>query len=361
MTENQDIQFDVTGPLGIVTLNRPKSLNALTLGMIRTLDPVLADWADDPAVRAVVIRGAGDRAFCAGGDVRAIYDAGKAMKEGSGDGALTRDFFREEYRVNRRIHRFPKPYLALLDGITMGGGVGLSVHGSYRITTERTLFSMPETAIGLFPDVGGTWFLPRCPGETGTYVALTGTRLHAADIHYLGIGTYHVPSGRIDDAVADLAAADLGGADSGREIDRVLARHAVAAGDPPLAGHRAAIDRCFGFDTIEEILAALEHEGTDWAKSTLEILGQVSPTSLKVTLRQIRSGKTLDFDDAMKMEYRLSQGFMRGHDFYEGIRAALIDKDRSPKWRPADLAAVGEGEVEGHFAPLGANELAFGD
>lgn len=358
MTEVQDIRFDVAGPVGIVTLDRPKALNALNLPMIRAFDPVLAQWERDPAVRAVVIRGAGDRAFCAGGDVRAVWDAGKAMKAGQGDGALTRDFFREEYRLNRRIHRFSKPYVALLDGITMGGGVGLSVHGSHRVTTERTLFAMPETGIGLFPDVGGSWFLPRCPGRTGTYVALTGARLHAADVLYLGVGTHHVPSGRLDAVVGDLAAADWSGEAAG-VVDAVLGRHAADAGEASLAAQREAIDRCFGFGTVEEILSALEREGTDWADAALKVLSQMSPTSLKITLRQIGTGAGLDFDDAMRMEYRLSQACMRGHDFYEGIRALLVDKDRSPKWRPASLRDVGEADVEGHFAPLGSNELSF--
>lgn len=359
MTQTQDIRFEVTGPLGIVTLDRPKALNALTLPMIRAFDPVLAEWESNPAIRAVVIRGAGDRAFCAGGDVRAVYDDGKAMKEGTGEGALTRDFFREEYRLNRRIHRLAKPYVALLDGITMGGGVGLSVHGSHRVVTGKTLFAMPETAIGLFPDVGGSWFLPRCPGETGTYVALTGARLHAADVLHLGIGTHYVPSERLDDIVAGLAGADWSG-DARAVVDGVVGRHAEAAGPAAIAGMREAIDRCFAFDTVEEILAALKAEGTEWGEATLKTLSHMSPTSLKVSLRQIRLGKGLDFDEAMKMEYRLSQACMRAHDFYEGIRAVLVDKDKSPKWRPAELSQVSSADVEAFFAPLGANELTFG-
>lgn len=358
MTQTQDIRFEVAGPLGIVTLDRPKALNALTLPMIRAFDPVLAEWERDPAVRAVVIRGAGDRAFCAGGDVRAVYDDGKAMKEGTGDGALTRDFFREEYRLNRRIHRFHKPYVALLDGITMGGGVGLSVHGSHRVATEKTLFAMPETAIGLFPDVGGSWFLPRCPGETGAYVALTGTRLHAADVLYLGIGTHRVPSERLDALVGELAGADWSG-EARAVVDGVVARHALAPEPAPLAQRREEIDRCFAFDTVEGILEALEAEGTEWAATTLKTLSRMSPSSLKVSLRQIRLGKGLDFDEAMKMEYRLSQACMRGNDFYEGIRALLVDKDKSPKWRPAELAAVGPADVERYFAPSPTGELSF--
>jgi enoyl-CoA hydratase len=355
MTE--EILFERRGPLALATLNRPKALNALNLAMIEALDPQLRAWESDPGVRAVVIRGAGDRAFCAGGDVRACWDAGLAMKRGEGDGRLTREFFRGEYRLNRRIHAYPKPYVALIDGITMGGGVGLSVHGSHRVATERTLFAMPETGIGLFPDVGGSWFLPRCPGQVGTYLALTGSRLHAAEAIYAGIATHYVPSEGLDALVEDLASADLS---RGRDdVDGVVKKHARDPGHATLSEHRDAIDRCFNFDTIEEIFQSLRNEGTDWSGATLKVLSQMSPTSLKVALRQLRRGAGLDFDEAMRMEFRLSQACMRGDDFYEGIRAVLVDKDRSAQWRPATLEEVTEGMVEGHFAHLGPDELSF--
>jgi enoyl-CoA hydratase len=326
--------------------------------MIREFDPRLAEWAADPEVEAVIVRGGGDRAFCAGGDVRAVAEAGKALREGRGDGALTRDFFREEYVLNRRIHTLSKPYIALLDGITMGGGVGLSVPGSHRVVTGKTLFAMPETGIGLFPDVGGSWYLPRCPGEIGTYLALTGARMHAADTLYAGLATHHVASDRTAGLVEALAATDWSG-DAKATVDGVLEGFAEPAGEPPLAARRDAIDRCFGFDSVEEILGALEKDGTDWSVSTLENLSQMSPTSLKVTLRQIRLGASLSFDDAMIMEYRMSQAFIQGDDFYEGIRALLVDKDRSPKWRPSSLGQVGADDVERYFAPLGAQDLSF--
>ncbi|WP_207478970.1 enoyl-CoA hydratase/isomerase family protein [Arenibaculum pallidiluteum] len=355
-----EILFERRGALGLVTLNRPKALNALNLAMIRAFSPRLRAWAEDPAVRAVVVRGAGDRAFCAGGDVLAVWEDGMAARRGGdGAGALTRDFFREEYLLNHCIHHFPKPYVAVIDGITMGGGVGLSVHGSHRIATERTLFAMPETGIGLFPDVGGSWFLPRCPGRIGTYLALTGARLGAADLLHTGIATAYLPSEGVEALLADLEGAELGG--GAPAIDVVVARHRGDPGPAAIAENRAAIDRCFGFEGIEEIIDALQREGTDWAKVTLTVLSQMSPTSLKVTLRQLRIGAGMGFDDAMRMEYRLSQACMRGHDFYEGIRAVLVDKDKTPKWQPATLEAVDDALVESHFAPLGERDLSFGE
>lgn len=360
MSNNTDILFDRAGSIAIVTLNRPKALNALTLPMIRELHPRLQGWADDPSVTAVVIRGAGDRAFCAGGDVRAVYDAGLAARDGVGNSELTATFFREEYRLNRSIRKFPKPYVALLDGITMGGGVGLSIHGSHRVVTERTLFAMPETGIGLFPDVGGSYFLPRCPGEIGVYLGLTGERLGAADSLYSGIGTHCVPSEAVDRVIDDLSVSPFAG-DPRADIETVIARHAVDAGEAPLSEHRQMIDACFGFDTVEEIFGALSRAGTGWAMATLETLSKMSPTSLKVTLREIRLGAKLDFDAALVMEYRLSQSFMQGHDFYEGIRAVLVDKDRNPRWKPENLNDISEEEVERYFAPLGQRDLQFAD
>jgi enoyl-CoA hydratase len=352
------VAFERQGGIAIATLDRPKALNALTLEMIRALDPQLALWAGDDEVKAVVIRGAGGRAFCAGGDVRAIWEDGKALKAGNGDGALTRDFFREEYVLNRRIHTLAKPWIALIDGITMGGGVGLSVPGSHRIVTDKTLFAMPETGIGLFPDVGGSWYLPRCPGEVGTFLALTGTRLQGADALYAGLATHYVPSERVDELVSALSGADWSG-DAHAVVEAILASVTQDPGTPPLTAHRDAIDRCFRFDSVEEIFAALEVEGTVWAADTLKNLRRMSPTSLKVTLRQMRTGRTLSFDDAMTMEYRMSQAFIQGEDFYEGIRALLVDKDKSPRWQPDTLDAVSPDLIEKFFAPLGERDLTF--
>ena len=355
----EDVLFEVRGAVGVATLNRPKALNALTTDMIRHLHPRLDAWAADPGVKAVVVRGAGDRAFCAGGDIRAIYDSGLAARRGEGDGQAARDFFREEYRLDHRVKTLPKPYVALLDGIAMGGGVGISVHGSHRVVTQKALFAMPETGIGLFPDVGGTFFLPRCPGRIGTWLGLTGARLGAADLLYAGIGTHFVPSEALDALVADLASADWSG-DAHAAVDAVLARHAADPGEATLPALRPAIDRCFGFDTVEEIVAALEREGTEWAAQTRAGLLRNSPTSLKVTLSQLRQGQRLSFDEALKLEYRMTRAVLDGHDVYEGIRATIVDKDRNPKWNPATLAEVGEADVARHFRPLGADELSFG-
>ncbi len=353
MSDRPEILFETRGPLVVVTLNRPKALNALTLDMIREMQPKMEAWAADPAVAAVVIKGAGEKAFCAGGDVRAVWQAGQ---EG---GALTREFFYEEYRLNRTIHVFPKPYVALIDGITMGGGIGLSVHGSHRVAGERTLAAMPETAIGLFPDVGGSWFLPRLPGRIGLWMALTGARLKTADAVYAGVATEYVPSDRQEALEAALAEALADADDARAAVDATIARFAVAPEAAPLAEQRADIDRLFASDRIAEILQALEADGGDWARAQLEILKGRSPTSLKVTAEQLVRGRDLDFDACMTMEYRMSQAAMAGHDFYEGIRAVLVDKDHAPQWRPASLAEVGDELVESYFAPLGARDLTF--
>ena len=351
-----EVRSEQQGALGIITLTRPKALNALTLGMIRVMDPLLRRWASDPAIGAVLVRGEGDRAFCAGGDVRAVYDSGMAQRRGEGDGAITRDFFREEYILNRLIKRYPKPYVALIDGITMGGGVGLSVHGTFRVATERTMLAMPETGIGLFPDVGGSYFLPRLGGEMGTFLALSGTRVHAADLLNLKIATHHVPAAKLGDVVAGVTKV----ADKGETaIAAAIEALAAPAGNPLLPAQTPAIARCFAGDTVEAVLQALSKEGSDWSTGLLKTLSGMSPTSMKITLRQMREGAKLDFDACMQMEYRMTQGCMAGHDFFEGIRAQLVDKDRNPKWLPATLAEVTDADIARHFAPLGANDLTF--
>ncbi|WNG53074.1 enoyl-CoA hydratase/isomerase family protein [Archangium minus] len=352
---NTDVLLERRGPLGLVTLNRPKALNALDLGMIRALHPALEAWARDAEVKAVVIRGAGGRAFCSGGDVRAVaLSLGTPAAEGQQP--LSRAFFREEYRLNHLIHHYPKPYIALVDGISMGGGLGLSVHGSHRVVTERLMLAMPETAIGLFPDVGGGWFLPRFPGETGTYLGLTGTRCNAADAMWLGYGTQHVTHDRLEAVVEALAAADWSAGDSREVATRVLSGFATEPGASALSAHREAIDRCFGKDSIEDILAALEAEGTPWAEETRATLGRMSPTSLKVTLRQLRLCRGRSYDEVVTVEYRLSQHCTALPDFREGIRAVLVDKDNRPTWNPPALAQVRATDVEACFAPVADEE-----
>ncbi|MBM3541032.1 MAG: enoyl-CoA hydratase/isomerase family protein [Alphaproteobacteria bacterium] len=340
-----DLLLEVSGGLARVTLNRPQALNALTLEMAKALDSALVRWEADDAVRAVVVRGAGERAFSAGGDIRALYESGTTKAN-----TLTRDFYWREYRLNRRIKRFPKPYVALMDGVAMGGGVGVSVHGSHRVATERTLFAMPETGIGLFPDVGGSHFLPRCPGKIGLYLALTGTRIGAADCLYAGITTHHVPSAGLGALVDSMAQG---------AVDAALAAFHEDPGPASLAANRAAIDRCFGQGSVEAIAAALESEGGEWAAKARAAMAEKSPFLQKVAFAQLSRGASLSFEDAMVMEFRLVQRAMAFHEFYEGVRAAVIDKDRTPKWRPATLAEVDAADVEAWFAPLPDGDLVF--
>jgi enoyl-CoA hydratase len=358
MTNDQDIIFDRVGGVGTVLLNRPHALNAFTLGMYRQFAPALHAWARDPAIHAVLVEGAGDRAFCAGGDVRAVYEAGKGI---SGDADFTSVFFAEEYRIISFIHRFPKPYIAILDGITMGGGAGVSVNGAYRIATEKTMFAMPETGIGLFPDVGATRFLNLCPGQIGRYLGLTGARLVAADALYCGLATHFVPRERVPALKGALVAMAW---EAGRErvqVEALLGEFAADPGPSPIAARRAAIDRCFAGDTMEAVLDALAAETEDraWAEETRATLLTKSPASLRITLRQLTLGQGMDLEDALRLEYRMTQHVMAAHDFYEGIRAVLIDKDQKPRWQPATLAEVDEAMTESYFASLGPGELTF--
>jgi enoyl-CoA hydratase len=361
---SEQIVFGRAGGLALLTINRPQALNALTLENYRAIAPMLTAWAADPEVRAVVVQGAGGRAFCAGGDVRAIYEAGRGI---AGDPALTAVFFAEEYRVIRDIHRFPKPYVGIVDGITMGGGAGMSVNGAYRVATERTMFAMPETGIGLFPDVGATRFLNHCPGRIGRYLGLTGGRLHAADALYCGFATHATAHDRTPVLIAALAATRWEHGREKAQVETVLSEFATDPGAAPLAALQPAIDRSFAGDTVEAILAALSSEaeagGADarWAAETHAALLTKSPTSLKVTLRQLILGRDYDLDQALQLEYRLTQHFMAAHDFYEGVRATLVDKDQHPRWQPSTLAEVDDAMLESYFIALGAAELAFDD
>jgi enoyl-CoA hydratase len=357
MSDEPEVLFEVRGGVGFVRLNRPGALNALSLTLIEAFDAKLRAWARDPAVHAVVVRGAGERAFCAGGDIRGIWEGGQ-IAEGSGDGPASM-LFRREYMLIRRIKVFPKPYVALIGGIAMGGGVGLCVHGSHRVATERTMMALPETRIGLFPDVGSSYFLPRLAGALGLYLGLTGARLKAADACYAGLADHYVETARLAELENALAAADWYAGAAGSIVSAVILDFESPPGAAVLAEQRAAIDRCFGQNSIQAMIAALQAEGGDWAGKTLETLRACSPTSLKVTIEQLRRGAALDFDDAIVVEYRLSQAFLARHDFHEGIRAVVIDKDNAPRWDPAELVGVTQELVEAHFAPLGARDLSF--
>ena len=348
---DDEIQFARRGDLMVVALNRPGALNALTLPMCRALDEGLRRWQADPSVGAVLIKGEGDRAFCAGGDIRWLH--GVLTTEGV---AAACRFYAIEYPMNARLHHFGKPWIALLDGIVMGGGVGVSVHGSHRIVTERTLFAMPETGIGLFPDVGATFMLPRLPGALGFYLGLTGARLGAADCLHAGIGTAHVAANRLEALEAALAETALR-EDPFAAVDAVLGAFRSDPGPAPIVELRARLDACFAQESLSAVLAALHAEPSGWGAAQAEELASKSPTSLAVTFRQLCTGATLDFDSAMRLEYRLVHRFMAGHDFREGVRALLIDKDRRPKWCPDRLDEVSDAMLDGYFAPLPGGDL----
>ena len=359
-SSSAEVVFQTHGAVAVIVLNRVEALNALTHAMCIEIDRRLAAWANDPDIAAVVIRSASDRAFCAGGDVRALYDSGVALKQGKPEGRVARDFIRDEYRMNRRIKTYRKPYIALIDGVIMGGGLGVSVHGSHRVATERTLFAMPETAIGLFPDVGGTYVLPRLPRQIGSYLGLSGTRIKAADLVAFGIATHFVPSARLSGLLQALISADWRG-DAYDVADNVLRTHAAPAGEANLAPDLNDIERCFSHDEVAAILDALDATGTTVSTDAAAKIRTMSPTSLKLTLAANRRGRHLAFDDCMVLEYRLIQAVLLYHDFYEGVRALLIDKDRKPKWDPPQLDAIDAAMLERYFVAPPPGDLTFAD
>jgi enoyl-CoA hydratase len=339
-----EILCERRGAAGVVVLNRPHALNALTLGMVRGLSAALDAWEHDDAVRHVIVTGAGDKAFCAGGDIRQLYETGRA-----GRIEEARSFWREEYALNARIKLFPKPYIAIIDGIVMGGGVGISLHGSHRIAGERYLFAMPEVGIGFFPDVGATHALPRLPGSMGTFLAVTGERAGQADALALGLATHAVASAAIPGLVAALEA--------GEDVDKALAAVAVQPEEGPLAAHRALIGHAFSASTIEAVINRLTDAQDDpFAQRLLKTMARKSPTSMKIALAQMQAGAALSFIEAMQTEFRIVSRVVTGADFYEGVRALIIDKDQQPAWQPPTLDGVTDKMVAGYFAPL-ADEL----
>jgi enoyl-CoA hydratase len=348
-----DIRFERRGRLGVAVLDRPAALNALSHAMVQALSLQLAAWRNDPGIDAVLVKAVPGRAFCAGGDVRVVTDL---ARERGVDAATP--FFHDEYRLNWRIHTYSKPYIALLDGITMGGGVGISAHGRYRVVTENTLFAMPETGIGFFPDVGGTWFLPRCPGEVGMYLGLTGARLNGADCRAAGIGTHAVPAARLADFEARLETALDGGGDAHGAVAAALAAHAGEIGEAGLPALRARIDACFGGGSVAEIVRALRREASGFGAAQSMTLEGKSPFAVHVTFAQLRRGRSLSIEEALRLEYRMVHRILAAGDFAEGVRALLVDKDKRPHWRHAGrLGAVPAGEVEAVFAPLPTGEL----
>uniref|UniRef100_A0A8C2ZMD5 3-hydroxyisobutyryl-CoA hydrolase n=1 Tax=Cyclopterus lumpus TaxID=8103 RepID=A0A8C2ZMD5_CYCLU len=350
------VLLEKVGSAGVITINRPKVLNALDMTMVRQIYPQLKKWDNDDEIDIVIIKGAGGKAFCAGGDIRAVTEAGKA-----GD-PLAEDFFREEYILNNAIgERYKKPYIALIEGITMGGGVGLSVHGRFRVATEKTLFAMPETAIGLFPDVGGGFFLPRLRGKLGMFLALTGFRLKGRDVQRAGVATHFVERKKIPELEKELVGLK---SPSAEDVCRVLDSYQQQSSldsDKPfvLEEHMSAIDRLFSSSSVEGIVQNLEADGSEFASKQAETLSRMSPTSLKITHKQLQAGATMSLQDVLVMEYRLSQACMRGCDFYEGVRAVLVDKDHSPKWNPSTLEEVTQQTVDQCFSSLGEKDLTF--
>ena len=342
MTE--DVLTRIQGGVGRITLNRPKALHALNTAMCEAMIEALLAWRADPAVSLIMIDHSGERGFCAGGDIRMLAESGAR------DSLEARAFFHTEYRLNALLESYPKLTLAIMDGIVMGGGVGIALPCTYRVATERTTFAMPETGIGLFPDVGGGWWLPRMPGESGMWLALTGARIKAADCLLLSIATDYVESRKIEALKAAIIADPAA-------IETLLTEYEADAGEPPLSHHQDAIDAAFSAPSVEAILQALREDGSDWAIAQHDTLLTKSPQTLKVAYRQLRTGRTLtSFADNMAMEYRIGSRVVSRHDFLEGVRAVIVDKDNAPKWSPGEIEGVTDAVLDDIFAPLPAAE-----
>ncbi len=339
-----EILVRVDGRVGVLTLNRPGALHALTTGMCQAMTDALLSWRDDARVELVLLDHAGERGFCAGGDIRMLAESG------AGDGRAAADFFLTEYRLNHLLMVYPKPIVAVIDGITMGGGVGLSLPARYRVATERTTFAMPETGIGLFPDVGGGWHLPRMAGHTGLWLALTGARIKAADCELSGVATDDLASADLAQFKARLIADPAA-------VETILTELEVDPGRTPLGANHDRIERLFGGDSVEAIVAALAADGTEWANAQLATLRSKSPISVKVSFRQMQLGaKARSFAEVMIMEYRIARRMVATHDFQEGVRAVIVDKDNKPVWAPGSIEAVSEAQVDAIFAPLPPGE-----
>ncbi|SMC99777.1 enoyl-CoA hydratase/isomerase family protein [Rhizobium sp. RU36D] len=344
-TENH-VLVEQTGSLGVITLNRPKALNSLTYEMVQAVDAALTRFEGEPSVAAVLVCGAGERGLCAGGDIRQVLESVKAGKT-----AQAAAFWRDEYRMNARISHFPKPYIAIMDGITMGGGVGISAHGSHRIVTERLRLAMPETGIGFFPDVGATWLLTRKPGEFGLFMGLTGEIIGADDAIRVGLADAFVPSEKIAALREALSAVPPGG--GAGAVSAAIARFVQTPPPSPVSdADRAMIDRVFAHETVEGILAALEQEEGAFAARILGVLNSRSPTALKIALRMLRLARgSPSLEECLNREFAGSAQILTLGDFHEGVRAAVIDKDRNPRWQPASLAEVTEGTIAPFFKP----------
>ena len=351
LLQDGDVLVRQLGALRRLTLNRPQALNALTLDMAVTMTRWLRDWASDDAVGAVLIDGAGERGLCAGGDLRALYDAAKS------NDPLPQRFWATEYRLDVLIARYRKPVVVIMDGLTMGGGVGISAHAAHRVVTERSAIAMPEVSIGYFPDVGASFLLARTPGLVGTHLALTGERIGAADAIYSGLADVHIAAAKLAELPARLA--DCRTDDAVRSH---FAELSTAAASGKLSAARQWIDAYYSADTVEEIVAGLSNSPHEEAHGAAATLKKMSPTSLKITLRNIRAALSFaKLEDSFRQDYRISLACIAEHDFIEGIRAAIVDKDRKPVWRPDELDGVTPDIVERHFRSVGALELTFPD
>lgn len=336
----QDVLISVEGKVGRIRLNRPKAIHALTTDMCAAVIDALAAWRGDAAVAAVMIDHAEGRGFCAGGDIRMI------AQSGAGDGVAARDFFRTEYRMNHALFTYAKPIIAFMDGITMGGGVGISQPAPFRVVTENTKFAMPETGIGLFPDVGGGWYLSRLPGRIGQYLAVTGHRIDGAECLALGLASHYLPAARLDEAKARIIA-------DPQEMAAILDSLAAEPPLAPLLDQRDGIDRLFAADRLEEIIAALEADGGEWARAQLATIAAKSPQAMKVSLKLLLDGATMPtFEDEMRQEFAVASHIVQRHDFIEGVRALIVDKDNAPRWQPATPDGVSDHLIDQIFAPL---------
>jgi enoyl-CoA hydratase len=343
MSDDPEVIVRVEGKVGRLTLNRPQALHALTTNMCREMIAALTAWREDPAVELVLIDHSGERGFCAGGDIRTLAESAR------GDGQANHEFFFTEYRLDHLLFRYPKPTVVIMDGVVMGGGAGVARPCRFRVGTERTTFAMPETGIGLFPDVGGSWHLSRMPDHIGTWLALTGARLKAADCELVGVITDYVEA-------ADLAELKAWIVKDPAAIETLLTEYEAEPGRPPIAAHQDEIARCFAGDSVEAILASLQATDSDWAREQIGIIRSKSPLSTKIALRQMQEGaRAMAFTEVMAMEYRIAHRLAVSHDFLEGVRAVILDKDNQPKWEPPSLEAVSEAMVDAIFAPLPSN------
>jgi len=344
MSEGPEVIVRVEREVGRLTLNRPQALNALTTTMCREMIAALTAWRNDPAVAIVMLDHFGERGFCAGGDIRTLAESG------AGDGIAAREFFFTEYRLDHLLFHYPKHVVAFMDGVVMGGGVGVARPARFRVGTERTVFAMPETGIGLFPDVGGSWYLARMPDHIGLWLALTGARIRAADCELLGVITDYVEAAKLEALktaiIADPAA-----------LETLLTEFEADAGRPALAAHQDEISQLFAGDSVEAIVRALQGADSDWAREQAGAIAAKSPLSLKVAFRQLQLGaKATSFAEVMEMEYRIAHRLTVGHDFLEGVRAVIVEKDNAPNWAPARLEDVSEAAVDGIFASLASGQ-----